>query len=106
KTPDNLHGNRIDIVLLRNVADDPMRAQLPRHSLDTFVPARDERDPGAAAKQFPHQGQSQARGAARDCDPQVGEGSGCVDLTIVLHVWSPSAKPLDFLKCYLYLLRS
>jgi len=57
----DLQRNRVNVFLLRHIADDPVcLALLPQNTFHAFPSARYERDIRAAVQQFSYQGEPQA----------------------------------------------
>src|SRR5207249_3886474 len=76
ETSDDLHGNGVDVLLLRNVADDAVcAAMLACHSLDALAVASDKGEVRSATEQLAHEGKPQPRRTAGDGDPQARKAS-------------------------------
>ena len=74
QTAKNLHGNRVDILLLRHVADDAVDVgMLTCHASDGVSTAGDERHPRAAMPQFANEREPQSGCAAGDRHSEPGE---------------------------------
>ena len=78
-------GDRVDVLLPRDVADDAVGAgMVAGNAVDALAGAGDEGDAGAAAAELAHEREAETGGASGDGDSEMVHAVGCSGMSQIL----------------------